>query len=155
MAARSAGLLPYRIRDGRLEVLIGHMGGPYWQRKDERAWSIVKGELRAGEDPLAAALREFQEETGVTIARAELIALGESRQRGGKTVTAWATESDMDAATLRSDTFEIEWPPRSGLRQRFPELDRFEWCAVEVAERRLVTGQVLLIERLQERVQSV
>jgi predicted NUDIX family NTP pyrophosphohydrolase len=110
MASRSAGLLPYRRRDGRLEVLIGHMGGPYWAKKDERAWSIVKGELLEDEQPYAAA--------------------------------------------LRSNTFELEWPPRSGRMQRFEEMDRFEWCPLELACRRLIAGQVSLAQRLAELLAS-
>jgi predicted NUDIX family NTP pyrophosphohydrolase len=149
MSIRSAGLIPYRIRTGGLEILIGHMGGPYWQRKDERAWSIVKGELAEGEDAATAALREFEEETGVAPPRTELIDLGEVRQTGGKTVRAWAFEAELDAAELRSNSFEIEWPPRSGRRLEFPELDRFEWCPPELARRRLIAAQSAFVESLQ------
>lgn len=150
MGARSAGLLPYRGRDGCLEVLIGHMGGPYWARKDERAWSIVKGEPAEGEDALQAATREFTEETGSPLPPGELLALGEIRQSGGKTVTAWAVEAELDEKALQSNTFTLEWPPRSGRIQEFPEMDRFEWCAAAVATARLVVAQAGFVERLQE-----
>jgi predicted NUDIX family NTP pyrophosphohydrolase len=152
--ARSAGLIPYRLRAGHLEVLIAHMGGPYWARKDERAWSIVKGELDDGEEDLQAALREFEEETGAVPAADELIDLGETRQSGGKTVRAWAVEAELDASKLRSNTFELEWPPRSGQRREFPELDRYEWCPPEVASRRLVAAQTAFIEALQARLED-
>ncbi|HEY0516780.1 MAG TPA: NUDIX domain-containing protein [Solirubrobacteraceae bacterium] len=155
MASRSAGLLPYRRRDGRLEVLIGHMGGPYWAKKDERAWSIVKGELLEDEQPYAAALREFAEETGVAPPAGVPLELGQVRQSSGKTVAAWAIEAEqLDAAALRSNTFELEWPPRSGRMQRFEEMDRFEWCPLELACRRLIAGQVSLAQRLAELLAS-
>jgi predicted NUDIX family NTP pyrophosphohydrolase len=145
----SAGLLPYRVRDGRLEVLIAHMGGPLWARREEAAWSLVKGEHDEREEPLAAARREFEEETGVTAPQGPALELGEVRQSGGKRVTAWAVEADLDPATLRSNTFELEWPPRSGRIQEFPEVDRFEWCGLERARRRLVKAQAVLLDRLE------
>ncbi|MGO9488491.1 MAG: NUDIX domain-containing protein [Solirubrobacteraceae bacterium] len=148
MSKDSAGLIPYRLRGGELEVLIGHMGGPVWASKDDRAWSIIKGERDQGEDPLAAARREFEEETGSPPPEGPLLALGEIRQAGGKRVTAWALEAELDPARLRSGTFELEWPPRSGRREEFAELDRFDWCDPRCAGRRLVAGQAELVERL-------
>ncbi len=145
----SAGLLPYRVRDGHVEVLIAHMGGPLWARREEGAWSVIKGEHGEREEPLAAARREFEEETGLTAPGGPLLELGEVRQSGGKRVTAWAVEADIDAASLHSNTFELEWPPRSGRVQEFPELDRFEWCAPPLARTRLVRGQVELLDRLE------
>jgi predicted NUDIX family NTP pyrophosphohydrolase len=154
MASRSAGLLPYRVRDGALEVLIAHMGGPYWAKR-ERAWSIVKGELQEGEDAYRAALREFVEETGAPPPEGEPLALGEVKQSGGKSVRAWAIEADLDASGLRSNTFEIEWPPRSGQIEQIPEIDRFDWCSLRVASLRLVAAQTAMLERLRELVQPV
>ena len=153
MAAKSsAGLLVYRIRDAVMEVLLVHPGGPYWKHKDEGAWSIPKGELLPGEDPLAAARREFLEETGIAV-EGELRALKPLRQSGGKIVHAWAVESDLDPATIVSNTFEIEWPPKSGRLQSFPEIDRGEWFALSEATRRILRGQVpLLVELAQTRL---
>jgi predicted NUDIX family NTP pyrophosphohydrolase len=148
VASNSAGLLPYRIRDGRLEVLIAHMGGPLWARRDEHAWTIVKGEYDDTEDALAAARREFEEETGRAAPDGPLLELGEVRQAGGKRVRAWAVEADLDAGALRSNTFALEWPRGSGEVREFPEVDRFEWCGPPVAERRLVKAQAALLERL-------
>src|SRR5947207_8916172 len=116
MAAQSAGLLLYRIRDGQMEVLLCHPGGPFWARKDDGAWSIPKGEFAPGEDPFAAARREFEEETGQVVI-GEFIKLRPVVQPGGKTVHAWAVESEFDPSTLRSNTFSIEWPPKSGRQQ--------------------------------------
>ena len=147
---RSAGLLLYRVRDGKPEVLLGHMGGPFWARKDERAWSIPKGEYGDDEDPLAAARREFAEETGSAPPDGEALALGEVRQSGGKRVVAWALEGDLDPATVRSNTFVMEWPPRSGVQREFPEVDRAEWFAVDAARQKLVPAQVELLDRLVE-----
>lgn len=149
VARTSAGLLPYRRRDGRLEVLIAHMGGPLWARREEAAWTIVKGEHAEDEEALEAARREFEEETGAAPPDGPALELGEVRQSGGKRVRAWAVEADLDAASLRSNTFELEWPPRSGRVQEFPEVDRFEWCEPAVARRRLVRAQVELLDRLE------
>jgi predicted NUDIX family NTP pyrophosphohydrolase len=148
VASDSAGLLPFRRRDGQLEVLIAHMGGPFWSRRDEGAWTIVKGELDGDEDALAAARREFAEETGTTAPDGPALELGEVRQSGGKRVRAWAIEADLDPTALQSNTFSLEWPPRSGQMREFPEVDRFEWCPPAVASRRLVKAQVELVERL-------
>jgi predicted NUDIX family NTP pyrophosphohydrolase len=144
----SAGLIVFRERAGVLEVLLGHMGGPYWARKDEGAWSIPKGELEDGEPPLAAARREFQEELGHAPPDGPLLDLGEIRQKAGKVVVAFAVEGDFDPAQLVPGTFELEWPPRSGRRQAFPEVDRVAWFDLATAKRRIVQGQVALLDRL-------
>ncbi|NAZ82040.1 NUDIX domain-containing protein [Kineococcus sp. R8] len=146
---RSAGILLHRS-DGRggWEVLLGHMGGPSWARRDERAWSLPKGEPEPGEELLAAARREFQEELGLPVPAGDLLALGEARQSGGKVVTAWAVRGDLDPAAVRSGTFSMEWPPRSGRTSEFPEIDRAAWFAPDVARRKLVAGQVPLLDRL-------
>ena len=128
-------------------MLLAHPGGPFWKNKDEGAWSIPKGEYDDDEDPLAAARREFAEETGSTIA-GEFIPLGEVRQPGGKVVTAWASEGDFDSAKLNSNTFSMVWPPRSGKLREFPEIDRVEWFPLDVARRKILKGQVDLLERL-------
>jgi predicted NUDIX family NTP pyrophosphohydrolase len=124
------------------------MGGPFWARKDERAWSIVKGELDDGEDPLAGARREFAEETGHSAPAGEVLELGEVRQRSGKRVIAFAVEGDFDPATLVPGTFDLEWPPRSGRVQAFPELDRVAWFDIETAKAKVVAGQVAILDRL-------
>jgi predicted NUDIX family NTP pyrophosphohydrolase len=149
---KSAGLLLYRRRKGRIEVLLGHMGGPFWARKDERAWSIPKGEHPDAEDALAAARREFAEETGTRPPDGPTLDLGEVRQSGGKRVTAWAVEGDLDLASVKSNTFLLEWPPRSGRRQEFPEIDRAGWFDLDTARRKIVKGQVALVDRLEERL---
>jgi predicted NUDIX family NTP pyrophosphohydrolase len=154
MAAKhSAGLLLYRRthHDHQivLEVLLGHMGGPFWARKDDAAWSIPKGEYTLGEeDPLAAAKREFEEELGSPPASVVYRDLGSLRQSGGKLVTAWAGEADFDAAGAVSNTFELQWPPGSGQMQLFPEIDKAGWFPLEVARVKLVKGQRPLIDRL-------
>ncbi len=148
---QSAGLLPYRTRgDGSLEVLIAHMGGPFWARKDDGAWSIVKGEYGAGEDAFAAARREFTEETGAPPPSGEPIALGELRQRGGKLIVAWALEAgELDPSGFHSNTFTLEWPRGSGRMQEFPEVDRAAWFDCETARRKLVAGQVPFVDVLE------
>jgi predicted NUDIX family NTP pyrophosphohydrolase len=147
MAVKSAGLLMFRRRGRSLEVLLVHPGGPFWAKKDLGSWSIPKGEYDPGEDPLDAARREFQEETG-HVASGDFIELGPARQKGGKTVTAWAFEGDMDPVSLRSNTFTMEWPPRSGRKQEFPEVDRAAWFGIEAARSRIVKGQVRLLDEL-------
>ena len=149
---KSAGLLLYRVRDGEPEVLLGHMGGPFWARKDERAWSIPKGEYGDDEDALAAARREFAEETGSPPPEGEVLALGEVRQSGGKRVVAWALAGDLDPATVRSNTFVMEWPPRSGRQQEFPEIDRAEWFGLGTARSKVVKGQVPLLDALAQKL---
>ena len=149
---RSAGLLLYRRREGRIEVLLGHMGGPFWARKDERAWSNPKGEHPETEDAVIAARREFEEETGTPPPDGPTLDLGEVRQSGGKRVTAWAVEGDLDPSAVKSNTFLLEWPPRSGRRQEFPEIDRARWFDLDTARRKIVKGQVTLVDRLEERL---
>jgi predicted NUDIX family NTP pyrophosphohydrolase len=150
VARKSAGLLLYRRQVGGVEVLIAHMGGPLWASREARAWSIVKGEYEDGEEPLAAARREFREETGSEPPGGPALELGEVRQSGGKRVLAWAIEGDFDPAALRPGTFTMQWPPRSGQMQEFPEIDRVRWCDPASARELLVTGQVVLLERLEE-----
>jgi predicted NUDIX family NTP pyrophosphohydrolase len=147
MPATSAGLLVYRDTADGLEVFLVHPGGPFWARKDLGAWSIPKGEVSAGEDLLLAAHREFEEETGSAV-DGPTIALGEIRQTSGKRVHAWAVHGDLDAAQIRSNTFEIEWPPRSGVRRAFPEVDRAAWFALGEARRRILPSQAPLLDRL-------
>jgi len=146
---RSAGLVLFRQREGdEIEVLLVHPGGPFWAKKDLGAWSIPKGEHADDEDPLAAARREFAEELGQAPPDGEPVPLGEVRQKGGKRVVAWALEGDLDPATVASNTFEMEWPPRSGRLQEFPEVDRAEWFSLEEARRRILEGQIPLLEAL-------
>ena len=152
MARTSAGVLLHRRGPDGVEVLIGHMGGPFWARKDDGAWSIPKGEHGPDEDSFAVALREFQEETGSPVPASDFLPLGPVRQSGGKVLTVWAAEGDLDADATASNTFELEWPPRSGRVQQFPEIDRTAWVAVDVARTKLVTGQVPLLDRLLERL---
>lgn len=148
MPKRSAGILMYRRAHG-LEVLLVHPGGPFWASKDFGVWSIPKGEYLEGEDPLAVAVREFAEETGVT-PRGDFIALGEIRQPGRKLVTAWALEGDFDATKLKSNEFELEWPPKSGRKARYPEIDRAEWLLPDAASRKILPGQRPFIGRLMQ-----
>lgn len=146
---RSAGLLLYRRAPGAIEVLLGHLGGPYFARRDDGAWSIPKGEYDPDEQPLAAARREFAEEFGTAAPPTDAaFALGEIRQRNGKIVTAWAVEADFDAESIVSNTFEIEWPPRSGRRQEFPEIDRAAWFDLATARSKMIAGQAELLDRL-------
>jgi predicted NUDIX family NTP pyrophosphohydrolase len=147
MPKHSAGLLMYRHRDNRLEVLLAHPGGPFWAKKDLGAWSIPKGEFDSDEDSLPAAKREFEEETGV-VPEGEFIALGEVKQAGGKIVEAWAVEGDCDASSLKSNVFSMEWPPRSGRMAEFPEVDRWEWFSIEAAEAKILAGQKVFLDRL-------
>ena len=149
--ATSAGLLLFRRRPG-LQVLLGHMGGPYFARRDDGAWSIPKGEYGPDEPPLAAARREFEEEFGAPPPPGDLADLGSVRQANGKVVTAWAVEADFDVATVHSNTFEIEWPPRSGRRQSFPEIDRAEWFDLSRARAKMIRGQDALLDRLLEAI---
>jgi predicted NUDIX family NTP pyrophosphohydrolase len=146
----SAGLLLYRRRGPALEVLLVHPGGPFWRSKDLGAWSIPKGEAAPDEDLLGAARRELQEEIGVEVDGA-FLPLSPVRQAGGKVVHAWALEADLDADAIVSNTFEMEWPPRSGRRQTFPEVDRAAWFDLDEARRRILGGQVPLIDELSRR----
>ncbi|WFU70545.1 NUDIX domain-containing protein [Bradyrhizobium sp. CB2312] len=146
MPTRSAGIVAYRVRS-EIEVLLVHPGGPFWRNKDLGTWSIPKGEYEDGQDAEQAARREFAEELGVEVTE-PLIALGEVKQRGGKIVTAFAIELDVDTHNIRSNTFEIEWPPRSGKRQAFPEIDRAAFFTLEEAAGKINEGQRPLLERL-------
>jgi predicted NUDIX family NTP pyrophosphohydrolase len=149
VAKTSAGILLHRERDGAREVLLVHPGGPFWARKDVGAWSIPKGEYEEGHDPRATALREFEEELGRPLpADAELTELGTVKQSGGKVITAYATRGDLDAAAITSNTFTIEWPPRSGRTQEFPEVDRAEWFALETAREKINPAQAEFLDRL-------
>jgi predicted NUDIX family NTP pyrophosphohydrolase len=148
MARRSAGILLYRRRGGALEVLLVHPGGPLWARRDAGAWSVPKGEHGEGEDPRAVALRELEEETGHRLTETGLVALGEVRQRGGKVVTVWAAAGDLDPEAITSNTFTMEWPPRSGVRREFPEVDRAGWFDPAVAREKLPAAQAELVDRL-------
>jgi predicted NUDIX family NTP pyrophosphohydrolase len=151
-AKRSAGILLHRrTGDGALEVLLVHPGGPFWAKKDLGAWSIPKGEYQDGEDALAAARREFQEELGSPATDGDLVALGEVRQKSGKVVTAWALEGDIDADAVTSNTFTMEWPPRSGRTREFPEVDRAAWFGLDEARARILPAQAPLLDRLAER----
>jgi len=150
---RSAGILMYRRGTQGLELLLVHPGGPFWAKKDLGAWSIPKGEYSETEDPLAVAMREFEEETG-THPRGELRPLGELTQPGRKVVTAFALEGDFDPATLKSNTFDMEWPPKSGRKASFPEVDRAQWFSPEMAREKILQGQREFIARLLEMVSS-
>jgi predicted NUDIX family NTP pyrophosphohydrolase len=145
----SAGLLFHRSRNGALEVLLVHPGGPFWAKKDEGAWSIPKGEAAPGEDLLARARQEFHEETGF-VAEGRFQALPPIRQAGGKIVHAWAIAGDCDAAAIKSNTFTLEWPPRSGRIAEFPEVDRAGWFDLPTARRKIIKGQVALLDHLQQ-----
>ncbi|MEV8046035.1 NUDIX domain-containing protein [Streptomyces griseoluteus] len=147
---RSAGLLLFRHTDRGLEVLLGHMGGPFWATKGEGAWSVPKGEYEADEPAWDAARREFQEETGIAPPDGPALPLGEIAQRNGKIVTAWAVEADLDPATIAPGTFTMEWPPHSGRVQEFPELDRVAWFTPEEARPLMVPGQGTFLDRLAE-----
>jgi predicted NUDIX family NTP pyrophosphohydrolase len=145
----SAGLLMYRIQDGKLQVLLAHPGGPFFKNKDEGAWSIPKGEVEPNEDLLETARREFEEETGITPA-GPFIALSPVKQKGGKIVHAWAFKGDCDPSAIVSNTFTMEWPPRSGLQMEFPEIDRAEFFDLAAARRKLKAAQMALIEELEK-----
>jgi predicted NUDIX family NTP pyrophosphohydrolase len=151
MAAKSAGVLLYRRDNGALKVLLVHPGGPFWAKKDAGAWSIPKGEYVEGEDPEAAARREFEEELGVALEGA-LQPLGEAVQPSRKRVVAFACEGDLDIAEIRSNSFEMEWPPKSGRRQSFPEVDRADWFTLAEAREKILPGQHVFLDRLAEQI---
>jgi predicted NUDIX family NTP pyrophosphohydrolase len=148
--SRSAGIVLYRLRDGVPEVLLVHPGGPFWAKKDNGVWSIPKGEHGEDEDPRATALREFEEETGAAPPPGALADLGTVRLKSGKRVAAWAVEGDLDPETIHSNTFEMEWPPRSGRSQEFPEIDRAGWFGLETAREKLNPAQGAFLDRLRE-----
>ncbi len=148
---KSAGILPYRIHNKKLEVLLAHPGGPFWKNKDAGAWSIIKGEYNDDEEPLLAANRECQEETGLKIS-GKFIALKPVRQKSGKEIVAWAVESDVDVNKIKSNSFEIEWPPKSGRKQSFPEIDKAEWLTVDIAREKINPAQIGLLTELQQQL---
>ena len=148
VATRSAGILLFRRVGGRTQVLLGHLGGPLWSRKDAGAWSVPKGEHLPDEQAQDAARREFTEELGLPVPPGPLLALGDARQRSGKVVTVWALEGDLDPADVVPGTFSMEWPPSSGRLQRFPEIDRVAWFDLEAGEVALVAGQRPFLQRL-------
>jgi len=150
VARKSAGLLLFRRTSAGIEVLLVHPGGPLWAKKDEGAWSIPKGEIDADEDPLAAARREFEEELGSPVS-GEFTPLAPIRQASGKVVHAWAVEGDFDPATLTSGTFSMEWPPRSGHQQEFPEVDRAEWFTIDEAKGKINKAQIALLDQVSSR----
>jgi predicted NUDIX family NTP pyrophosphohydrolase len=152
MAKQSAGILMFRRTGGRPEVLLVHPGGPFWAKKDDGAWSIPKGLYEDREDPLAAARREFEEETGC-IPDGEFLALGIFKQPSNKTIVAWAIESDFDLAKFKSNLFSMEWPPKSGRTQQFPEVDRIAWFEPDDAKRKILKGQAPILAALLNRLQ--
>jgi predicted NUDIX family NTP pyrophosphohydrolase len=147
MPKKSAGLLMYRHHDGVLEVFLVHPGGPFWQKKDAGSWSIPKGEYTPDEDPLEAAKREFHEETSFE-ASGEFIALTPRKQPSGKVIAAWAVEGDCEASAVKSNTFSMEWPPRSGKQQEFPEVDRAGWFSISIAREKIIKGQLGFVDEL-------
>jgi predicted NUDIX family NTP pyrophosphohydrolase len=149
----SAGLLLYRLSASGIEVFLVHPGGPFWATKDAGAWSIPKGEFEAGEDPLEAAKREFKEETGFPVA-GNFIELTPVKQPGGKVVYAWAVMGDCEAESIKSNTFSLEWPPRSGKRKEFPEVDRAGWFTPEVAREKILKGQPNFLEELKRKIEN-
>lgn len=147
---RSAGILVFRGSGDQREVLIAHMGGPFWARKDDGAWSIPKGECDPGEDELAAARREFTEELGLPVPAGDLLSLGSARQSTGKVVSVWAVEGDLDPAAVVPGTFEMEWPRGSGQTREFPEVDRVAWYGLAIGRAKLVKGQRVFLDRVAE-----
>ncbi len=147
MSKKSAGLLMYRRHQGVIEVFLVHPGGPFWAKKDLGSWSIPKGEYGPREDPLEAARREFQEETGFK-ATGEFISLTPHKQPSGKVIIAWAFEGDCDASAVKSNTFAMEWPPRSGKQQEFPEIDRAGWFSIPTAKEKIIKGQAAFLDEL-------
>ena|SRR5215211_5623969 len=146
----SAGILLWRMREGRPEVLLGHPGGPYFAGKEADHWMMLKGEVDPGEDPLAVARREFEEETGHRLPEGPTIELGEIRQKSGKRVLAWAVEGDLDTETAVSNSFEMEWPPRSGRLHEFPEIDRVAWFDLHEAREMIKAAQAPFLDRLEQ-----
>jgi len=149
----SAGILLHRLRGSRIEVFLVHPGGPFWAKKDAGAWSIPKGEFEASQDPLEAAKREFKEETGFAV-EGNFIELTPVKQPGGKVVYAWAVMGDCEAESIKSNTFSLEWPPRSGKRKEFPEVDRAGWFTPEVAREKILKGQLNFLEELKRKIEN-
>ena len=149
----SAGILLHRLRGSRIEVFLVHPGGLFWAKKDAGAWSIPKGEFEAGQDPLEAAKREFKEETGFAV-EGNFIELTPVKQPGGKVVYAWAVMGDCEAESIKSNTFSLEWPPRSGKRKEFPEVDRAGWFTPEVAREKILKGQLNFLEELKRKIEN-
>jgi predicted NUDIX family NTP pyrophosphohydrolase len=147
----SAGILLYRVKNKKLEVFLVHPGGPFWKNKDEGAWSVPKGEYTEEEDALKAAIREFKEETGISIA-GEFIPLNTVKLKSGKLVRAWALEKDIDPAVAKSNTFLLEWPPKSGKKIEVPEVDKAEWFTIDEAKKKINAGQVPLLDELATKV---
>lgn len=152
MAKQSAGILLYRLTGNELEVLLVHPGGPFWAKKDKGAWSVPKGEFTDDEEPFVAAKREFGEELGCSAPNGEYIDLGSIKQSGGKMVYVWAVQGDLDPATVKSNTFRIEWPPKSGQEQAFPEVDKALWVTLDEAEVKLLKGQLPFLGTLIEKI---
>lgn len=148
MPKKSAGLLVFRLKERKVEVFLVHPGGPFWAKKDAHAWSIPKGELDENEEPLPAAIREMEEETGIKIS-GEFIELKPVKQKSGKWVHAWAIKKDIAIAETKSNSFEMEWPPRSGKMQSFPEVDKTEWFEIRIAKEKIIEGQIPLLEQLE------
>lgn len=151
MVKKSAGILLYRFNKKRLEVFLVHPGGPFWAKKDAGAWSVPKGEFEDSEDPLDAAKRELEEETGIKT-KGPFTALTPVKQKNGKLVFAWAAEGDADPSAIRSNSFEMEWPPRSGKMKQFPEIDKAAWFTIEEALEKIIPGQVSLVNELDKKV---
>lgn len=151
MSVRSAGILLYRFNEGNLQVMLVHPGGPFWAKKDDGAWSIPKGIYEEGENPLAAAKREFQEETGQEV-DGDFIDLGELKQPSRKIVQAWALEHDFDTSKIISNTFSLEWPPKSGAVREYPEVDRGRWFNIQKAREKILKGQLEFLDRLVEKI---
>jgi predicted NUDIX family NTP pyrophosphohydrolase len=151
MSKKSAGILLYRLNNKTLEVFLVHPGGPFWKNKDEGAWSIPKGEFDENEEPLAAAIREMKEETGV-IVKGDFIELTPIKQKSGKLVYAFAKEHDLDPSKIKSNEFEMEWPPKSGKKKMFPEIDKAEWFDLKAAKEKINPGQISLLEELKKKL---
>jgi len=151
MPKKSAGILLFRQVASYREVMLVHPGGPFWAKKDEGAWSIPKGEFEASEDPIEAARREFQEETGFALT-GNYLPLSPLRQPGGKIIYAWAIEGDFDVSNLKSNTFSLEWPPKSGQHREFPEIDRASWFPLEEARRKILKGQEPFLSEIEEKL---
>lgn len=148
MGKQSAGILVYRWGNRGVEILLAHHGGPFWAKKDNGAWSIIKGEYDDNENPFDAAKREFKEETGHDAPEGEYLNLGDYKRKDGKTIHAWAVEADFDAKSIKSNNFEMEWPPKSGNIQKFPENDRAEWFLISQARLKMHSGQDIFLDRL-------